>query len=297
MLNALADRQRVGAWRLRRLIASKLFHPPAGPVTCSTNYGFKIVIDPSRDNEGGVERTIFETGTYEAGTLHVLQEILGDGDVFLDVGANVGLMSLLAATRVGASGQVHSFEPVPDINRLLRASVAVNAYANITIHKTGVGSSPSHTRIFSRTAVNRGSATLLGPGDSSPGFDIQVDTIDRFAAQQLGDKPIALIKIDVEGWELEVLKGAVRILSQQYSPALCIEFSILHPTHGGDTFDIFLRIRSLDYACFKLRGSKSTPSCLIPIDDIASLPLHDNLFCFRPHHLPKLGDLLPPRSG
>ena len=97
------------------------------------------------------------------------------------------------------------------------------------------------------------------------------------------------IKIDVEGWELEVLKGAANTLSGPTAPICIIEYSTLHPTYGGDTQDIYtLLCENNSYRIFCLKRGKEKPSRLLEIEDKENLPKHDNLFCFMPEHIEKL---------
>src|SRR5947208_17148786 len=95
-----------GAHRLRRIIARVLIPRPRGPLTVRTVFGCSLVVDASLDR--GVEREVYYHGTYEAGTLNVLEKVLRPGDIFLDVGANIGLMSLVASRLVGLHGRVYA---------------------------------------------------------------------------------------------------------------------------------------------------------------------------------------------
>lgn len=85
----------------------------------------------------------------------------------------------------------------------------------------------------------------------------------------------------MEGFELEVLKDAKELLSSSQAPALCVEFSKLHPTYGGDLHDIYDFIGSAnDYSFFKLKYGKGMPSELVRISDKKELLCHDNVFLF-----------------
>src|SRR5690606_6625977 len=82
---------------------------PTRELNLKTIYGFGLRIDPATDR--GMERSIYLTGTYEQGTLFVMRQILRPGDVFVDVGANIGWMTLYAVQCVGKGGKVFAFEP------------------------------------------------------------------------------------------------------------------------------------------------------------------------------------------
>lgn len=247
-----------------------------GPIRCSTQYGVDIVIDPSRDK--GVEQSIFRTGAYEKGTLSVIQTVLQPGDRFVDIGSNVGMMTLVAAKAVGPLGRVDAFEPLPEIRHLLKESVESGKLGNVVIHDCALGASTSKMAIHRHPEVNRGSASLAWPSTSDDSIMIDIDTLDERIFQQT-PQPIRMIKIDVEGWELEVLKGSVNTLRKDPQPVLCIEFSQLHPLEGGTPFDMVDLLAGLGYQPYRLAKSKATPSSLQPVSR-DNLPEHDNLFFF-----------------
>jgi FkbM family methyltransferase len=266
-----------GAWRLRHWFEHQRFvTSDIGPVVCATRYGMKIVLDPYGDR--GVEASILATGGYEDGTLGVMQAVLQTGDRFLDIGANVGLMSLVAAGAVGPNGRVDSFEPLPEIGQLLASSVAINHLPNVRVHPFALGSAPSMLTMSRHLEINRGSASLAFKGSEENQIQIRIETLDGFEAETRAQPP-AMIKIDVEGWELEVVKGAVGTLSRDPKPVLCIEFSTSHPLQGGTPQSMFDMLEGLGYSGHCLTGSKSTQSTLAQISRDA-IPSHDNIFFF-----------------
>jgi FkbM family methyltransferase len=266
-----------GAWRLRRWFERQQFvTSDIGPVVCATRYGMQIVIDPYGDR--GVEASILTTGAYEEGTLGVMQSVLRPGDRFLDIGANVGLMSLVAAGAVGPKGRVDSFEPLPEIGELLASSVDINHLSNVHVHPFALGSEPTTLTMSRHPEINRGSASLSLKGSEESQVQIRIETLDAFE-QATKAQPPAMLKIDVEGWELEVLKGAIGTLSNEPKPVLCIEFSTSHPLQGGTPQSMFDMLEGLGYSGHCLTGSKSTRSTLAPISRDA-IPHHDNVFFF-----------------
>ncbi len=92
-----------GIRRIAHHLPRLLIPEPQGICIMKTRYGFCLQIDPVRDQ--GVERSIYYTGTYEKGSLAIMKRLLRKGDSFVDVGANIGLMSLYASQLVGASGK------------------------------------------------------------------------------------------------------------------------------------------------------------------------------------------------
>jgi hypothetical protein len=132
--------------------------------------------------------------------------------------------------------------------------------------------------------INRGCSTFVEQ-DSKDGVDVNVTTLDDYCLEE-GIDDIKLIKIDVEGWELEVLKGASNVLSRENAPILCIEYSNMTDTFGGKREDIYEYILSINnYKVFKLEKGKGLASKLIEVSSIEDLPEHDNLFCFPENRL------------
>lgn len=118
----------------------------------TTRYGFDLVVDPRRNK--GVDASVYYNGTYEAGTVFTIMQSLRPGDVFIDAGANIGLMSLAAAQVVGPAGRVHAFEPVPELINLFRQNIALNGTPNVTLHPQALGSANERRTIYERPGIN-----------------------------------------------------------------------------------------------------------------------------------------------
>jgi len=246
-----------------------------------------MLVDASQDK--GLEQAIYYYGIYEAGTLRVIKKSLRVGDTFIDIGANIGLMSLTASQMVGGSGCVHAFEPVPAMYAILQENISLNKARNITSHKKALGSKQELRTIFERMDVNRGAASLIPPNNvSGDKYDAYVDTFDNFSGVH-NIRQVRMLKIDVEGWELEVLRGAKNLLSTNDAPILCIEYTYSHPTFGGEPLDIYKFMKNINnYKIFRLNKGKELISSLQEVKSEDYLPRHDNLFCFLPNHLKEI---------
>jgi FkbM family methyltransferase len=134
------------------------------------------------------------------------------GDVFLDVGANIGIISLLVAARGAAGGViVHSFEPEPRNAAELRRSIALNHLENrVIVHELGLGDRAGDVGLHVSGPTGEGRHSILFARPGSQRIRIPIDTADQVVAR-LGCAP-TMVKIDVEGAELLVLKGMSRLL-------------------------------------------------------------------------------------
>lgn len=140
-------------------------------------------------------------------------------DLILDIGANIGEIALRFA-RTFPDSTVHAFEPFPETFRALERNKARNVFPNIHLHLLGLGSKPGKVFFEERTIGNPGMNRVTSSQEKSA-IEIEVVTLDSLF-KDLSEQTISLIKIDVEGYELEVLKGAAGIL-QKYHPILFIE--------------------------------------------------------------------------
>jgi FkbM family methyltransferase len=278
-----------GVWRITDLINMILPKPtPKGPCLVKTIHGFVILVDPILDK--GVERAIFFNGTYEEGTLRVISSIMKNVDIFIDIGANIGLMSLHAAKLLDGKGRVLSFEPLSSTFDILLENIELNKFDNIEAVNIAIGSTNETANIFDKIQVNRGSSSLIRSSNTESSHKTIVECLDNFLEKEPRIKGnIGCIKIDVEGWELEVLKGAKSTLSGSEAPICIIECSNLHPTFGGEPKDIYNFLRKINYyKIFCLTEGKEKSSKLLEIKHEDYLPNHDNLFCFLPKDIKKM---------
>jgi FkbM family methyltransferase len=143
-----------------------------------------------------------------------MARLLSPGDVVLDIGANVGFYSLLASRLVGPEGRVLAFEPVAENAARIEANAIKNDLANIEIRSVAIGARPGRSQLFIGT--HPGGATLSTddlPHDLRGARDVEVETIDRLV--EAGEiPPPALVKIDVEGGEVDVLDGMAATLAR-----------------------------------------------------------------------------------
>ena len=266
----------------------KIIRSTPDEMVIKTLYDFKLKINPGVDK--GVERSIYNTGTYEAGTLHAFDLLLKNGDIFFDIGSNIGLMTLYASRKVGRSGQVHSFEPEPGTYKILEENCLINRVENIFLNKIALGSEEMEGVIYPNLDINRGAASLVRQ-DGTNGSRIWINTLDQYLSNR-DIKKIKLIKVDIEGYEIEMLKGALKLLSSENAPILCIEYSKDVKSVGevSTIYDLLKEVNN--YQVYKFTEWKGSVCKLMKVQTKNDLPEHDNIFCFLPHHLQNANPLL-----
>lgn len=161
-------------------------------------------------------------GEYAEDEMGLLSNFLGPGQFVMDVGANIGAHTLFFAQKIGPEGRVLAFEPQRQVFQNLCANVALNGLSNVMTFHAGAADQHGMTAIPTpdyNHEGNFGAVSLLpDPRVQNAGTEpVQLMTLD-----QLGLPHLALLKIDVEGMELAVLKGAAQTI-QQHRPALYIE--------------------------------------------------------------------------
>ena len=205
--------------------------------------GFKIYV---RLNDWAVGARIAVKGRYEAHVTGVMTPFLQPGRVVIDIGANIGYYTLLAASHVGERGKVIAFEPGADNCALLRKSLLANGFHNVVLHSCAVADIDGMVG-FGMDDSN-GQITRDNPPVGSQ--QVRSVTLDAF----LADEPrIDLIKMDVEGAEGRALQGMRRLL-QRHHPVVFTEFTpAALPRISGMLPEAFLdQLRGLEYELFIL---------------------------------------------
>jgi FkbM family methyltransferase len=184
-----------------------------------------------------------------------LKRLAQSGGVILDVGASVGVYSMLLARWAGASGRVYAFEPSPRTFALLREHLALNSLQRRVEAVRQAVSDQCGEAVFYAHEISGESSLNVGFAQRVSGAEavrVPVTTIDNFC----GDNNIAprLIKIDVEGYDLHALRGARETLLR-HRPQLVVE---LHPMHfaevGVSVGELEEFLHSIPYRVTSLEG-------------------------------------------
>jgi FkbM family methyltransferase len=174
-------------------------------------------------------------GELERGTRLLLPKLLGPGDVFIDVGANIGLHTLAAARAMQGVGRIVAFEPCEPTKRLLEKTVGLNGFSGLVdIHQAAVSSRSGRQQLLlDATSEHHGLSAVPRPADvhRAP-VDVHCVTLDEFTAS---NPLVTLIRIGAHGAELDVLDGCGSLIRQNEDVALMVKFVPAHLRRAGHT--------------------------------------------------------------
>ena len=183
-------------------------------------YGFRLMIDPS---DRQVSLSLLLHGKYEPEETSLFDRTLRPGMVVVDVGANLGIYTLLAGRGVGPAGRVVAIEPDPTTFELLAANVARNAMSNVSLLRCAVAAEPGTMSLY-RVPGHPALASLSRSNARSTAerVDVEVTTLDA-ALSELGIERINVLKLDAQGAEIDILRGARETISRA-RPTMFVEY-------------------------------------------------------------------------
>jgi FkbM family methyltransferase len=249
----------------------------------------KLELDESRLNEKPILDFVRAGTLYEPDVANLLIKVLGEGDVAVDVGANIGFFTVLASILVGPTGRVVAFEPSAENVERLRANLAHNDCKNVTIIEKAATNQVGEVEFFINSG-NSGGHALWDIGQW-PGYTeengtparvaVPATTLDAEWAQLRLPTP-KVIKIDVEGADQRVLEGASDLLVRQKPRFVIAE---LHPfglvKMGCSQKSLRGFIERLGYSTFGLTNSGALPR-LFPAATLIEHPFIINLLFSTP---------------
>jgi FkbM family methyltransferase len=194
---------------------------------------------------------------YEPDTVRVMRENIRQGMTVVDAGANIGYFTMIASRLVGERGKVYAIEPGPDNLRFLRRNVEVNALRNVQVLPNAVG---SQNRL--RTFYLREVGTTHSFSPSVNGASVQAIDVNEISLDTAIEEPIDFIKLDIEGEEIEAIKGMQQLFERSPNLQLLVEWAPDRLRKVG--FDPAELPKMLWDAGFTLsilsaRGSKASP--------------------------------------
>ena len=309
------------ASRLRRAVVAEIVrrNEYARPLEICLATGDRVIADPSRDLV--IARQFLLAGHYEAGLTRWICRRLKPGQTFIDVGTCYGHIALAASRAVGPAGSVIAIDASAARIEALARAIEHNRCGNLKSVWVAVG---SHTGVarFALYSSNPGASRLAWRGISETGdealalldgltvvdleapdrprmltdaerrearvvlVEVPMRTLDDLAADT--GRPIDLIKMDIEGAELEALRGATRLLDGAFGPppTITLEYSTLFPTFGGRRDEIFALFAARGWTAWRFEKGKARGGRLVQIASDTAAPAHDDLVFAPPGKSP-----------
>lgn len=204
-------------------------------------------------------RETLERGeSYEVDTSRLLLTALRPGDLFMDIGAHVGYFSILGAVAVGPEGHVIAVEANPDNAEQLSGNLLENGFTHVVHHQAAAGAKPGLATFF-LNSDNDGGHALWEVGRhpwnkqsrvDDQKLEVEVTTLDVLAK---GMTPRA-IKIDTEGAELDILRGAPELLARHPDFIVCEANRFGLKQMGGSEEDLRALMKSYGYRCYYINS-------------------------------------------
>ncbi len=192
--------------QLARRVGQLFAAPPTGLVSVTLPWGATVRVNPAET----VGRAVWTTGVYDLAVCEALFRLMPAGGAALDAGANVGVLTTLLAAKAGPAGRVECFEPHPLLVGRLRENVGRPA-GRVAVHALALSDRVGVARFVTPPdfAANEG-VGRLSDGPTADGFDVPTATLDALFPTDHFD----LLKLDVEGHEAAVLRGAAAMLAR-----------------------------------------------------------------------------------
>jgi FkbM family methyltransferase len=203
------------------------------------------------DLSSTLEWQLWAFGSYEPHLAELFGCLIRPGDRCVDVGANVGVHAVRLARVTGQDGEVIAIEPDPDVVRRTRRNIALNGLANVRVISAAASDMSGEMRLYrpGPRDTNRARASLHHhPYLTGVTTTVPVVTVDEIC----GDAPVSLIKIDVEGHEAAVLRGASAAIAR-HTPSLVFEYA---PELGDVVQSPFGWLAERGYAMFRIRAAR-----------------------------------------
>ncbi|MGW4369388.1 FkbM family methyltransferase [Nocardia takedensis] len=195
-------------------------------------------------------RAVYYVGENDRKITWVCRRLVRPGDIVLDIGANIGLVTFVLAALVGSTGEVHAYEPNPELCDLLDRARLRNRAEQVTVHRFALGAH-SGTAALAIPQGHAGAASLTIRAAPDRLVDVPVRTLDETRGDFAeGDRRVRLVKIDVEGSEEDVIEGGRALLSST-SPPFAILFEFAQDIRGTNVdprrHPLITELERLDY--------------------------------------------------
>lgn len=235
-----------------------------------TEHGYGMILDLV---------DVFERETHYLGRFHewdvqiLMNNVLRSGDTFVDVGANIGMLTLLGAKNVGVRGSVLAFEPNPEARTRLEMHVLMNDLKQVEVFGTALSSQRQKlTLIVPRGHSGIGTLRQGAVGDKR--FEVQTSLLDDYL-EHIPKTGRVLLKTDAEGYDFQILMGACQLLSR---PEVVVVSEVNHEwlnESGSSAEEMFKYMASMGYDPYYVQSVRHLCSRFLTVTPL-SLP--------GPHH-------------
>ena len=221
---------------------------PENPIaTFDTKYDFRLkanLVNPEH-------QYLYFYGTHdERYVVTKLRKIIKPGDICWDIGANIGFYTCLLASQVEDAGAVIAFEPAARTCGYLKENVSLNQFTNVTVVNKGLGDKVEQRQLYySEAGLAEGTASLKYANKRRASERVTLDTIDNRIREL---PPPDFIKIDVEGYQLEVLRGGEHCL-KTHAPLIMAELKDVGETNRAVFGEIENYVADLGYHLYDIR--------------------------------------------
>lgn len=226
------------------------------PIQATVRYywGFSLTVSTS----SYLEWKIYINGCYEPHLVQLFRRLVREGSTVVDVGANIGVHTLILAALAGPQGNVIAVEPVPLVNRKLRHHLELNRIANVTVCEVALSDKQGTAQFFVEDdAINQGLGSLWRQPYHSQAraMEVQSTTLDSLVMDQSLTR-VDLVKLDIQGGEYPALIGGLRAL-QRWKPYIVFEYDESWKQSGFGFDDLLGFLGKLGYQVHAIRESDS----------------------------------------
>jgi FkbM family methyltransferase len=233
------------------MIGARLTYPIA-PRVVRSQLGFKIEI---RDYKEHIQSYIYWLGRFEPRESAVVRSLVQPGDCVIDAGANIGWFSLLASSIIGTTGKIFAFEPFGATADHLDRNLALNGASNVEVHRIALSDSGGKAKLTMTETGNIGTASLFAT-DSGEGEIVDTGRLDEIVPK----RRFKLLKMDVEGAELRVLRGAEKLLQAGRIENILFEINKAALRRGGSSCaELIALVKSHGYRIWRIGRFRPHP--------------------------------------
>lgn len=264
---------RAVAWQIRKRVRPRPVDLPF--------FGLTIRAYP---NSNSASNVVYFTERFDPAEMRVIEAVLGPGDTFADIGANIGTHTLLAATLVGPDGSIVAFEPHPVAATRLRENVTRNHLRQVTVREAAVADAPGSVEFLDRFDVSNSILTPTDHGERT--IVVESVTLD----EELAGRHVALAKLDLEGFEVAALRGASGRLAAADPPVWLIEVMEWQLAKAGSSTAELVEL--LAAADFRLHLYDPGTDRLVPTVGADTSVVTGNLWAVADGHADRLNERL-----